>query len=110
VISELGCNNHRRGAEGAEKAVLKLEVFDLCELRASVVKCFGWRGIPLASFTGGWTSKKQGKSFMDGFLLLALVLVYLAISYGPVSEPQRDTYRDERASQRIAEMDGARRG
>jgi hypothetical protein len=45
---------------------------------------------------------------MDGFLLLALVLVYLAISYGPVSEAREDTYRDERAPQRIGEMDVAR--
>jgi hypothetical protein len=60
-------------------------------------------------FFGSSTSKKQDESFMDGFLLLALVLVYLAISYVPLSEPQEDIHRENRTSQSNVEMDATRR-
>jgi hypothetical protein len=54
-------------------------------------------------------SQETGQSFMDGFLLLALVLVYLVISYVPVSKAQEDIDRDKRASQRNTKMDAATR-
>jgi hypothetical protein len=46
---------------------------------------------------------------MDGFLLVALVLIYLAISYVPISGTREELRRDERASQRNPRMDAARR-
>ena len=44
---------------------------------------------------------------MDGFLLLAL-LVYLAVSYVPISKSEEDIHRNEPASPRNAEMDASR--
>lgn len=48
---------------------------------------------------------------MNEFLLLALIIVYLAISYAPTSEAPKDTeeaQRSERSSQGNPDIDAAR--
>jgi hypothetical protein len=60
-------------------------------------------GISVATFFSGETSKKQDRIAMNEFLLLALVIIYLAISYAPISQASKGTWRrrrSERSSRR----------
>jgi hypothetical protein len=56
-------------------------------------------------------SKKQD-DLMDGFLLLALIVIYVTISYVPISQAPKNTWqidRPEQASRSNSEVDGTRR-
>jgi hypothetical protein len=67
-------------------------------------------GIWVAPSTVSNASKKQD-NFMDGFLLLALVVIYVTISYVPISQVRKNTWqtgRNEHTTQSNSETDGTR--
>jgi hypothetical protein len=69
-------------------------------------------GIWVATLLVSGASKngKPDRILMNEFLFLALVIVYLAISYVPISQAPKDTWqsdRNERSSQSSAETDAS---
>jgi hypothetical protein len=66
-------------------------------------------GTAVAAFSGSETSKKQDSTAMNEFLLLALGIVYLAISYSPISQASKGDWRRRRSERSSGETDGDRR-